>query len=51
MRPHRILFVDDEPSIRATLPTILKQHGFDVGVAANVREALTEINSTFSSQT
>jgi len=45
MPPHRILFVDDEPSIRLTLPTILRQHGFELRAAATVREALTEINS------
>src|ERR1700752_1514643 len=41
----RVLFVDDEPGIRATLPAILTQHGFDLRVAATVREAITEINS------
>ena len=45
MPPHRILFVDDEPSIRLTLPTILRQQGFEVRPAATVREALAEINS------
>ena len=45
MPAHRILFVDDEPNIRATLPVILRQHGFEVRVAADVREALTEINT------
>ena len=42
----RILFVDDEPSIRMMLPPVLQQHGFDVRVAANVAEALVEINSS-----
>jgi DNA-binding NtrC family response regulator len=41
----RILFVDDEPSIRLTLATILEGHGFDVRTAATVAEALEEINS------
>ena len=41
----RILFVDDEPSIRLTLATILEDHGFDVRTAATVPEALKEINS------
>lgn len=40
----KILFVDDEPAIRATLPLILKQDGFEVSVAATVAEALAYIN-------
>jgi len=36
----RILFVDDEPSIRATLPVILRKQGFEVAVAETVPEAL-----------
>ena len=39
----RLLFVDDEPSIRLTLPAILQNNGFDVRVAASVTEALVEI--------
>jgi len=39
----RLLFVDDEPSIRITLPEILKRAGFDVTVAATVPEALEYI--------
>jgi ActR/RegA family two-component response regulator len=39
----RILFVDDEPNIRLTMPQILKMHGYDVTVAATVPEALAEI--------
>ncbi len=35
-----ILFVDDEPGIRATLPRILEQEGFAVTTAASVGEAL-----------
>jgi ActR/RegA family two-component response regulator len=42
----RILFVDDEPSIRLTLPPILEEHGFEVRSAGSVAEALVEINST-----
>jgi ActR/RegA family two-component response regulator len=38
--PIRLLFVDDEPGIRLTLPPILELHGFRVAVAATVREAL-----------
>ena len=41
----RILFVDDEPSIRLTLPPILKEAGFDVHVAESVSDAIFEINS------
>lgn len=40
----RILFADDEPAIRITLPAILEQEGFDVSVAATVPEALAFIN-------
>lgn len=42
----RILFVDDEPSIRLTLPSVLELHGFEVKSAASVAEALTEITSS-----
>lgn len=41
----RILFVDDEPGIRATLPLVLQKEGFDVTVASSVSEAQTEITS------
>ena len=41
----RILFVDDEPSIRVTLPPVIEQSGFEVRVAASVPDALFEINS------
>ena len=40
MSEERLLFVDDEASIRITLPMILEQHGFKVTVAATVAEAL-----------
>jgi YesN/AraC family two-component response regulator len=40
----RILFVDDEANIRLTLPAILRQHGFEVAVAATVLEALKIIS-------
>ena len=40
----RILFVDDEPAIRATLAVILRRYGFMVTAAATVAEALDEIN-------
>lgn len=39
----RLLFVDDEPGIRETLPVILRRRGFAVTVAATVSEALEEI--------
>src|SRR5256886_9308656 len=35
-----ILFVDDEDSIRLTLPPLLQSYGFDVTSAATVAEAL-----------
>ena len=41
----RILFVDDEASIRLTLPPVLEQAGFQLHVAETVSDALFEINS------
>ena len=43
--PTRLLFVEDEESIRLTLGTLLAKNGFDVTTAATVRDALTYINS------
>jgi ActR/RegA family two-component response regulator len=43
--PKRILFVDDEPGIRDTMPQILTLHGFAVTSSASVSEALTKIAS------
>jgi DNA-binding NtrC family response regulator len=40
-----VLFVDDEPSIRLTLPPILAEQGFTVSVASSVASALEEISS------
>ena len=42
---NRILFVDDEPGIRATLPAILSSFSFDVTAAASVPEALALIST------
>lgn len=36
----RILFVDDEPAIRASLPAVLRMHGFEVTSTASVGEAV-----------
>lgn len=41
----KILFVDDEPAIRASLPAILELHGFHVTSAGSVSEALAAISS------
>lgn len=41
-----LLFVDDEQSVRITLPPILKKHGFNVQVASTVAEALDKIDSS-----
>jgi ActR/RegA family two-component response regulator len=40
----RILFVDDEETIRLTLPPILERRGFTVQVAATVPQALAKIS-------
>src|SRR5256885_15304968 len=45
MPPLRMLFVDDEPSIRLTLPEILRLHGHEVEVASTVAEALSAISA------
>ena len=46
MKRNRLLFVDDEPSIRATLPLILERElGVEVLVAATVPEALDSIRN------
>ena len=42
----RVLFVDDEASIRMTLPTILEQNGFEVTAVGSVAEAISEISRT-----
>jgi DNA-binding NtrC family response regulator len=43
MKDAKILFVDDEPGIRTTLPAILTQFGFNITAAATVPEALNLI--------
>jgi DNA-binding NtrC family response regulator len=40
-----VLFVDDEPSIRLTLPAILEEHGFKIRVADSVASAIKEISN------
>ena len=45
-KPVKILFVDDEPNIRLTMPQILKMRGYEVTVAATVPEALAEIGKS-----
>jgi DNA-binding response OmpR family regulator len=41
----KILFVDDEPAIRLSLPAILQMHGFDVTSAGSVGQAIQEIST------
>ena len=43
MKAARVLFVDDEPAIRATMRLVFQKEGFDVTVASTVKEALDEI--------
>src|SRR5215469_1279319 len=43
--PVRILFVDDEATIRMTLGEILRTQGYEVTTVATVREALAQITS------
>src|ERR1700751_319849 len=40
----KILVVDDEPSIRKYLQTLLEVDGFDVETVGSGREALTKVN-------
>jgi DNA-binding NtrC family response regulator len=42
----RLLFVDDEPSIRLTLAPVLEHHGFAVTTAASVSEAVAQIKTS-----
>ncbi len=41
----RLLLVDDNDSLRFTLPLVLERNGFDVSVASNVNEALKLIST------
>jgi ActR/RegA family two-component response regulator len=43
VQTNRVLFVDDEETIRQTLPQVLEQHGFSVEVAATVAQAIAKI--------
>lgn len=45
MAQARVLFVDDEPNIRLTMPAILQMHEFDVTTCATVAEALVAMQS------
>ena len=42
----RVLFVDDEPSLRQTLPAVLKKKSFEVVAVASVAEAITAISQS-----
>lgn len=44
MQRERVLLVDDEPGVRATLSEILRLQGFDVTVAGTVSEGLDAIS-------
>jgi DNA-binding NtrC family response regulator len=44
-RKARVLFVDDEPGIRLTLPHVLAKFGFDVTSVGTVDNALAEIRT------
>ena len=45
MESVRVLFVDDEPGIRITMPQILRRHGLSVRAVGTVNHALAEITS------
>ena len=45
MESVRVLFVDDEPGIRLTMPQILRRHGLSVRAVGTVNHALAEITS------
>lgn len=41
----RVLFLEDDPQIRALTPTMLRQQGFEVDVCSTVQEALHNIST------
>ena len=45
MKPVRVLFVDDDPSIRVIFPTMLRMKSFEVTSVGTVADALAEITS------
>ena len=45
MATNRVLFVDDEPSLRVTFPAILRMRGFEVRTAATVAQALMDLTT------
>jgi len=45
MPDNRVLYVDDEPSLRILIPQILTKHGFEVCTVATVAQALAEITT------
>lgn len=46
MARKRVLFVDDEASIRLTLPAVLERNGFEVTAVGTVAEAISAISRT-----
>ena len=45
MALNRVLFVDDAPGQRLTMPAILRSHGFEVCTASTVSQALKEMTT------
>jgi len=45
MSGNRVLFVDDDDSLRVTVPQILRMNGFEVCAAGTVAQALAEITT------
>ena len=46
MAKTRLLFVDDDPSVRMTLPAVLEKQGFRVDVASSIPTALEKMAAT-----